>query len=95
MSEVFMTKLWYGDMLNGKPGFRGMETKNNITISLVNQDMGLFNASLSSPQYVADLMYWGDFDEVVQWIADQSESSIHIEGGLYLPANYEYNEPDE
>lgn len=96
MNNVFMTKLWYGDILNGKPGFRGVETKNNVTISLVIQSEDLYNACLSSPQYNADSMYWGDFDEVVQWISDQCESFIHIEGEVFVPTNYdEYNNPDE
>ena len=95
MNNIFMTRLWYGDILNGKPGFRGIEPRNNVTISLVNQNMDLYNVSLSSPQYTADSVYWGDYDEVVQWIADQCESPIHIEGDVYIPSEYEYNEPTD
>ncbi len=96
MNNVFMTKLWYGDILNGKPGYRGVESKNNVTISLINQDNALYNASLSCPQYIADSMYWGDYEEVVQWIADQINAFIHIEGEVYVPSDYdEYNTPEE
>lgn len=96
MNNVYMTKLWFGDILNGKPGYRGVEAKNNVTISLVNQDNVLYNASLSCPQYIADSVYWGDYEEVIQWIADQINAFVHIEGEVFVPSDYdEYNNPDD
>lgn len=92
MENIVLTRTWFGDMINGKPGYLGKTSKNNVTIMVVNHDEGLVNACLESPQYKDKKMYWGIEFDVLQWIADECEIRLHIEGELYFPTGSEENE---
>lgn len=85
MEDVVLTRTWFGDMIDGKPGYLGKTLNNNVTIMVVNTNDELLNVQLESPQYKEHKVYWGNEFDVMQWIADECNVRLHIEGELYFP----------
>ena len=92
MENVVLTRTWYGDMINGKPGYLAKTSTDNITIMVVSIGESSFNVRLESPQYKENKMYWGLEFDVMQWIADECNVRLHIEGELYFPTSSQEDE---
>ena len=83
---------WIGSLVDGNPGYEG-EVLGLLQVSIVTTKE-LSWAVLRLIQHNTQLTYWGTFEEVTKWVANNISNPIEVDGDEIFP-DEEFDDGDD